>query len=297
MKSALPTITCLLLMTLACAAEMRTWTNTADQKITAELVHYDKENGKVTIRKKNKKTYTLALSTLSENDQKWLEQWHQEQEKKKAEEEAKRAELNKNAGKTISMKSDGDLSTSYHVYYPKSFDASKKHPLLILFSPGGGGKGMLNSVRQGCDALGWIAIGCDTFRNNGNEKEFFKRFASLLPHIEKNITHDPESLYMGGFSGGALRAYGYSAEFQRPWKGILAYGGWLGPQGVTTAKKMRVAIVNGDKDKNANHYIERDSGLLKKKRCKVKHFSFPGGHSIAPPDATEKALRWIADKE
>ncbi len=156
---------------------------------------------------------------------------------------------------------------------------------------------MLNSVRQGCDALGWIAVGCDTFRNNGDEKEFSKRFTTLLPDIENNVPHDPEALYMGGMSGGALRAYGYSDEFERPWKGLLAYGDWLGPNGQeeVTAKKMRVAIVNGDKDKNANFFIERVSKLLKKKLCKVKHFSFPGGHQIAPPDVTEQAMRWIAD--
>lgn len=277
-------------------AEMRVWTSSEGKKLTAEFVSYDKENSKVTIRKKNDKTYTLPLDKLSEADHAWLEQWHKGQEKKKAAEEAKHAEMSKNAGKTISLKSEGDLPTSYHVYYPKNFDASKKHPMLILFSPGGGGKGMLNSVRQGCDALGWIAVGCDTFKNGGDEKEFTKRFTDLLPHIESNVPHDPEALYMGGFSGGALRAYDFSGQFERPWKGILAYGGWLGPQGVETSKKMRVTIVNGDKDKNANHFVERDTKLLKKKRCEVKYITFPGGHKIAPADITEQAMRWIAEK-
>jgi len=289
----------LFMMILFCSAEMRVWTSSDGKKTTAEIVSYDKNGGKVNIRKKNNKTYTLPTDKLSEVDREWLEQWQERQQEKRAEEEAKREEMNKNAGKTISLKSDGELPTSCHVYYPKNFDASKKHPMLILFSPGGGGKGMLKNVRQGCDSLGWIAVGCDTFRNKGDEKELTKRFTELLPHIEGNVPHDPEQLYMGGLSGGALRAYGYSGEFERPWKGILAYGGWLGPNGqeAVTSKKMRVAIVNGDKDKNANFFIERDSKLLKRKHCKVQHFSFPGGHTIAPPDVTEQAMRWIEELE
>lgn len=286
----------LLYFCLPLEAETRVWTNTAGKTISAELVDYDKENAQVTILKKNGKRYTLPLDTLDAADREWLEQWHQQRLKKQEEEKARLAKLNRNAGKTIRLQSEGELPTNYHIYYPKSFDASKKHPLLILFSPGGGGRGMLNNVRKGCDELGWIAVGCDTFRNNGSEKEFHQRFTDLLPHIEENVPHDKERLYMGGFSGGAYRAYDYSARFDRPWRGILAFGGWLGYEGVNTGKKMRVAILNGDKDKNANHYIARDTGLLKKKRCKVKLFQFPGGHVIAPPNVCTTAMRWIGQQ-
>lgn len=281
-------------------AEVREWTNSKGQKISAELVSYDKENATIVIRKKGgDRTFTLPLDTLSEVDHEWLEQWHGEQEKKKEAEAAALAEMNQKGGKTFPLKSDGDLPTAYYVYYPKNFDASKKYPTLIMFAANGKGERMLKSIRQGCDALGWIAVGCDTFKNGGNEEEFFKRFTDLLPHIESNVPHDPDALYMGGLSGGALRAYDFSAKFDRPWKGILAYGGWLGPQGIETetAKKMRVAIVNGDRDKNANHFVERDTELLEKNRCTVKYITFPGGHVIAPPDVAEQALRWIAEQE
>lgn len=294
MKFSLLSFSAFLLTCCFCTAEMRTWTNTSNQRITAEIISYDKDAAEVSLRMKNKKEYTLALDTLSETDHQWLNKWNKRQEEKRAE----LAELNKNAGKTVHMKSDGDLPTSFHVYYPKNFDATKKHPLLILFSSGGNGRGILNNVRQGCDAVGWIAVGCDTFKNKGDEDEFDKRFTQLLPYIEKTILPDPVKLYLGGNSGGAWRAYQYSGQFDRPWKGVLAYGGWLGFDGeeARTGKNMNVAIVNGDKDDGANGYIERDTKLMKRRGCEIKLFSFPGGHEIANPEVSEQAMRWM-DKE
>lgn len=270
--------------------ESRTWTSADGRTITAELISHDSATGKVTIRRSNGKTYTLELEKLSEEDQQWLK----EEEERLA---AEKAEKNKLAGTTVSLASDGKLATKYHVYYPGNYDADTEHPLLILFDPGGNGMSMVKGVRSACDAHGIIAVGCDTFKNGGPYDELVKRFEELLPHIEKNVPHDDKALYMGGFSGGALRAYDYSGRFDRDWQGILAFGGWLGPGDMLkTARNMRVAIVNGEKDKGANQYTERDEKLLEKRGCEVKVFTFAGGHSVASPPVVEEALGWVVEK-
>ena len=46
-----------------------------------------------------------------------------------------------------------------------------------------------------------------------------------------------------------------------------------------------------------NHFVERDTKLLEKKRCTVEYITFPGGHVIASSDVTEQAMRWIAEQE
>ena len=82
-------------------------------------------------------------------------------------------------------------------------------------------------------------------------------FTELLPEIEKTVTHDPEFLYMGGFSGGAYRSYEYSAKFDRPWKGIVACGGWIGGGerlDMKFAKGMAVAMINGKGDKGVERF-------------------------------------------
>jgi len=58
---------------------------------------------------------------------------------------------------------------------------------------------------------------------------------------------------------------------------------------------MAVAWVNGDKDKNANGWIESDSAVLKKRGCKTKTFNFPGGHEVGPPATLTEAMKWASE--
>lgn len=58
---------------------------------------------------------------------------------------------------------------------------------------------------------------------------------------------------------------------------------------------MAIAMVNGDKDKNANHWVDSDRDALKKRRCEVEYITFPGGHVVGSPDVIEKAMKWVSE--
>lgn len=264
-------------------AEPRTWTSNDGRKIQAELVAYDAAGKTVKIKLTTGTEATLPLDRLSAEDQAWI---NAEQEKL--------AEAKARAGKTLSYTTDGADKRTYHVYYPTAYDPAKPPALLVVFSPGGDGKGMLKQVTSSCEKMGWLGVGCDTLRNHMSNAEGDAIWNELLPHIEKTVPHNRDLLYLGGMSGGALRAYDYSEVTVRPWKGILAFGGWLNyKQELDCPRKMAVAIVNGDQDKGANGWVEADSAVLKKAGCKIETFSFPGGHVVAPPDVILKAMEWL----
>lgn len=272
---------------LATGGEIRQWSNRSDRTITAEFIGFDAAANKVTIKLENGKEVTIGVDTLSEADQTWLSE-----RQRKLDEAA--ASLKANAGKIVRYQSDGEQPVSYHVYWPTGYDPSNPPAMIILFSPGGSGTGILGPVTDACEKLGWIGVGCDTFRNSSDEAVLDAKWRELLPHIEKTVPHNPDLLYLGGFSGGALRAYDYSESTARPWKGVLAFGGWLaGKPTLKCAPKMAVAIVNGDGDKAANSNIPNDEKVLRAARCDVKTFGFPGGHAIAPPEVVSEALEWI----
>jgi len=58
---------------------------------------------------------------------------------------------------------------------------------------------------------------------------------------------------------------------------------------------MAVAFVNGDADRAANSHVGMDARELKKRRCEVREFKFPGAHVIAPREVTASVIAWFDD--
>jgi len=122
----------------------------------------------------------------------------------------------------------------------------------------------------------------------------------VFDFIQETIVFDPENVYMGGGSGGAWKAYHYSAWVDYPWAGIYANGGWLGvPEkyyGLDYRDNMKVAIVNGNND-HANRVVEEDLKVLKKHNADVSVISFEGGHQTPPTKIQIRAFQWLLNPE
>ncbi len=273
--------------------EARTWTSTDGRTLEGELVEYDPESGKVRIRRADGREFTLPKDRFSAEDGEFLA-------KHQAEIQAKLDAAKARAGVVERHMTSGEHKASFHVYFPKSYEGRGKLPMLILFSAAGRGEELLRKFIEPADELEWILVGCDRLKNRMPEKEADAIFSEMLPAIEEAVPHDPELLYLGGISGGALRAYDFSGRFDRPWKGIVACGGWLGGEGKRQddyRPKMAVAIVNGDNDKAANSWVASDTEVLKRHKCRVKLFHFPGGHEVGPPDTLLEAMKWIVENQ
>jgi hypothetical protein len=286
----------LLLTLLMCGsspAELRDWESANGKRIVAALVSYDAAKGTLRIRRVDGIEYTLAKDKLSQADQTYLDDYAKRRDEEQAAAAKAAAEV---AGKTVAHKVPGDPEVQFHVYHPTTYGKAGKMPMIILFSPGGSGPGILNSFREAAEECGWIAVGCGHLRNGMEEKESHEVFSRMLPQIEKAVPHhDPGRLYLGGMSGGAMRAFVVTAEFDRPWKGVVSCGGWLGAEPRRDYRKhMAVAFVNGDKDRGANSYVVRDTEILESDRAKCKSFEFPGEHVVGPKPVLVEAMKWVA---
>jgi nucleotide-binding universal stress UspA family protein len=287
----------LVLMRVTCgsspAEELRDWESANGKKIVAALVSYDAAKGTLRIRRVDGTEYTLSREKLSQADQTFLENFAKRRDEELAAAAKAAAEA---AGKTVAHKVPGDPEVQFHVYHPTTYGKGGKMPMIILFSPSGGGPGILNSFRAAAEECGWIAVGCGHLRNGMEEKESHEVFSRMLPAIEKAVPlHDPGRLYLGGMSGGAMRAFVVSADFDRPWKGVVSCGGWLGAEPRRNHRKhMAVAFVNGDNDRGANSWVARDTQILESDRSQCKLFEFPGGHVVAPKPVLVEAMKWVA---
>lgn len=290
MKSLISLIVTLALISLsALNAEERTWTSPDGKKLKAELISFDLDVNQVIIKNAKGKQFTLLLNRLSAEDQIFLKNLSVTQ---KAAENEKAKLIAERSGKTFSEKTEA--GNTYHVYYPKSYSSEKKPPMLILFSGIGDGKGIMRNFKPGADSLGWVIVGCD---NMGNVMDLEKHkiiFDDLLPVIEKRVDHDPQLLYMGmaGFTTGFELAYRYSAEYDRPWKGIISCNGRLGGKSALKKaykKKMAVAMIISHHS-GTDSWTEMDTYILEKRRCRVEVFNSIIADS---PYVIEKAMKWV----
>jgi len=272
---------------------IRNWTSSDGKSVRARMISHDDSKGLVRLRRADGMEFDLSLDRLSDEDRKMVEE-------RAAALRAARAilmkEATKLAGKRVMHPIKSTEPCSFEVYYPPSYSPEKLAPMMLLFSPSGRGSSLIANYKQPADKLGWVLVGCNGPKNGQNPAIGSKMVADMLPEIEKAVPfHDPKKLFASGFSGGATRAYMTTAEHDRPWKGVISLGGWLGrnTDSFKLPDKISFAWVNGDKDGGANSMVGRDSSIVSKANGKSKLFPFPGGHVIGPPDVLEKAMIWV----
>lgn len=292
----LPFALCCLLNFAQANDQMRDWTLASGETQQAEIVSYDEAKKLVTLRLPNQTEVQLPEEKVSAIDRAWILEWVERDE------EARNL-LVKIGGTVTEHAGSGKFTTEYAVYHPRAAADGAKLPMLILFHPGGNGRRAIYQYIEAAAAAGITLVSLDYFRNTdddpGEEAEMLECFTALLPQIEATVAHDKKRIFMGGTSGGAWRSYHYSALIDRPWAGIFAAGGWLGGRKYyhLAYPRMRVAMVNGDKDAPANHYIDPDTAILQKTGSIVSIHAFEGGHQMPPPSVQEKALRWLLSDE
>lgn len=204
-------------------------------------------------------------------------------------------------GGTLIRTAEGAHSATYHVHVPADFDTTAPPlPILIAFSPGGDGAALLEKLKPATDAVGWLVVGCDKLRNGMKDNDIEIEIEDeILSDVFKHVPHNRERVYLGGFSGGAMRAYGITARRSEPYAGVLAFGGWLGGpsyQDKLYREDMSVAMVTGIRDLGASGWVPIDTKTLRQRNCTVKHFAFDGGHWVAPIETTRSAVQWLDEQ-
>ena len=275
---------------------IRNWTSSDGKSIRARMISHDDNKGLVRLRRADGKEFDLPLDRLSDEDRTMVEE-------RAAAIRAARAvlveEAAKVAGKRVKHQIKSTEPCSFEVYYPPSYSPDKLAPMMLLFSAGGQGAALIENYKQPAEKMGWVLVGCNGPKNGQDLAIGSKMVADMFPEIEKTVTfHDPKKMFTTGISGGATRAFMTVAEHDRPWKGVISLGGWLGrnPESIKLPKNMSVAWVNGDQDNGANSYVGRDGAIVSKASGKSKLFPFPGGHVIGPSDVLEKAMIWAIEE-
>ncbi len=279
-------------------SDERTWILTDGTRFRAELVRFEEAAGKVVLLFHDTEERSYAIDRFGAMDKAWLAEW--------AETEDDLAALVSQLGGKIShLVTTGAHPTDLYVYTPSSalVTGATPPPALILFSPAGKASRFVQLHMEAAEKSGLLLIACAQFRNTGGdlelEAEMFARFGEVFPQILTRIPLDPKRIFLGGTSGGAWRAFSYSVRFSHPWAGIYSNGGWLGGKknyGLPYPP-LRVAMVNGNLDVDANVWVDRDGEVLKRAGGTVGVIAFEGGHQVPPPLYQHMAFEWLLGRD
>ncbi len=270
------------------------WTRAKDEKsIEAYFVSFNSKTNQVTLKMKNGQSHTIELSVLIPKHQTRAKELHMKMVHKEKETGKPKIES------TALKEAGGEM---VHIYKPvnhmRNLPTNRPPPILFLYSPSGKSLNIVKRLKPAAEELGWILVGVDAYSNSKvkrNRSKVMQNTKATFNWAKENLSFDSNKIVFGGMSGGGWWSYQSASEVTNKTAGIIAFGGWMSKMyNQKYSRRMAVAIVNGDKDKGALLYEEKDSDFLKKKaRAEVKVFHFPGGHVLAPSDIALKAARWI----
>jgi len=199
--------------------------------------------------------------------------------------------------KDVSCKKDPTVS--YDIYLPSEYSQDGKPlPILITFSPGGGG--MVSAFKTVAEKLQIILVGNKESKNGVEAALVDGATDILIRDLMERVNFDPTAVFASGFSGGGMTSYFFSRRYGYFVSGLMPMGGWLGgPQSYnpwnTFISGLLVVRLSGKDDKGANIWLDKDKAFLSKYGVTIHDMSYDGGHSTPSADVLEVGLKWLLE--
>lgn len=182
-----------------------------------------------------------------------------------------------------------NATQTYTLYLPATYDAAKKHPLLLIFDPRGRASLAAGIFRDAAEEYGWILLSSNQTRSDDPAAPNGDAVRALLAET-RLYAFDPKRLYAAGFSGTAILSWRVGIH-TGGLAGVIGVGG-RSDETVPTAKfNFAHYGFAGDRDFNNREMRQIDAAL----EGVVPHRfqSFDGDHRWITPPLAREALGWF----
>lgn len=190
---------------------------------------------------------------------------------------------------TENVATRADAAQTYTLYLPSTYDAAKKHPVLLVFDPRGRGTAAAAIFRDAAETYGWIVLSANGTRSDDPSAPNDAAARALLNETGVYAS-DPKRIYAAGFSGTAILAWGMGIHTRRL-AGVIGVGGRL--EKSTPPARFNFAHYGfaGERDYNNREMRLIDDAL----EGVVPHrfSSFDGAHQWISPQLARHALGWF----
>lgn len=199
-------------------------------------------------------------------------------------------------------------SAKARVYVPAAYDGSKPLGVYLHVSPGDDGEN-LEEYAAVMDRHSLIYISpCGT----SNDQPMLRRVklaVDALASVRAKYKVDSKRVCVGGYSGGGhmsmlihamypdlfMASVSHAAQSYLPGPGTCGHFPGLDAAALKSGplREQKWCVISGDKDQNYKEILET-SKQWEKGRYQYRFIDVPGmGHSNAPPEKFEEALKWI----
>jgi len=181
-----------------------------------------------------------------------------------------------------------DATESYALYLPKNYNAAKKWPIIIGFSPAGRGADPVGICMEAAEKFGFIVVGSNNSKN-GPSEPINKAYKAIKAEIEKRFSIDPKRIYSIGMSGGSRVALRMAASESDLFRGVIASAAFFNPADNIKKKNIFIYDIVGDEDFNYPEYL-RGSPILEKNKTSFWVEIFQGKHQWPPKELVFEAI-------
>ena len=181
----------------------------------------------------------------------------------------------------------GDVTQTYALYLPSTYNTDRAWPILMGFHPGARGRAIVDTYRDAAERYGFIVAGSNTSRN-GPWDVSLRAATAMFQDIGQRLAVDATRIYLTGHSGGSRVAL-QIALANTSIAGVIASSAGYPDVRPRSSVRFPIFATAGTDDFN---YIEMR--MLGRALKSPHHLAiFKGGHTLPPPDVAMEAIAWL----
>lgn len=185
----------------------------------------------------------------------------------------------------------GHPGESYALILPRSYDATRKFPVVFFFDAQARGWLPVKRYLPLADSFGFILVASNNSKNGQNAQERNRIIYNFMQDVEQRFSVDPDRIYTGGFSGGARIAAGIGLANKNIAGTIGSAAGFPQLDHIANNRLAYVGIV-GNKDFNYLEIrnLDRELEADRWHHCLL---IFDGHHQWPPLQTMKKAFGFM----
>lgn len=185
----------------------------------------------------------------------------------------------------------------YFLYAPEGLSSERLYPLIVAFSPGGDGKGLIKTWQKHADDHKCVLFASKIIKNGMDIPLYLKRIKKLInERIAPKYPIKTDCIITVGTSGGGMAAHLFSFFHPDVVSGVITSVGYIHENSLKQTESYPqgkiCAFLTSPTDFNYK-LMKEDVKFLKAHNWNTLWLEFEGGHRTAPETIRDEALAWM----